>query len=375
MADALKSFFDRARVVAIADDLARAWPAFPHDTFVRGATRGLTELELLDRGRHIARALARALPADFAEAAPIVRSALGPLPSEGSSGGMGPFFYHPHTVWVAEQGVQDPAHLELALSLLHALTQRFTAEWAIRPFLAAYPERMRAVLTAWAQDPSEHVRRLVSEGTRPRLPWGSKVSGPFTAPEWTLPLLEALRDDPSEYVRRSVANHLNDIAKVDPERIVALLGAWSVDAPPTRVALIRHALRWLGKHGHAGALTLLGAEGDATGLEVQGRVTPKRIAVGDEVQVVLEVHNTSDRARSVAVEVIVLHAGVRGARGPRVVRGPTLSLAPGASGTVTRKVSFVPRSIREIHPGKHAIEAQLNGVRTPIAVVTVVGSR
>ncbi len=372
MADALKDFFDRARVGAIADDFARAWPEFPRESFVRAATRGLSTLELLDRGRHIARALGAALPDDFAAAAPIVLRALRPQGAPDPLGaGMAAFHYHPHTVWVAERGAHDPAHLDAALALLHALTQRFTAEWAIRPFLAAHPERLRAVLTAWAHDPSEHVRRLVSEGTRPRLPWGANVRGPFRDPDWTLPLLEALRDDPSEYVRRSVANHLNDLAKVEPDRIVALLGQWSEGASPERAALIRHALRWLGKHGHAGALQVLGAEGDATGLEVTGRATPLRIAAGDEVQVTLEVRNTTARPRNVAVEVVVLHAGPRGPRGPRVIRGPKLALEPGASATVTRKVSFVPRSIREIHPGKHAIEAQLNGARTPIAVVTV----
>lgn len=367
----LKDFFDRGRVVELAETFVHAWPAFPRETFVRRASAGLSGLELMDRGRHIARALDASLPPDFLAAAPIVERSLGaPRPNpDGSS--MAPFLYHPHSVWVAERGVGEPAHLAVALSLIHAITQRFTGEWAIRPFLARYPDELRGVLQGWVHDPSEHVRRLVSEGTRPRLPWGTRVTGPFAAPEWTLPLLEALRDDPSEYVRRSVANHLNDIAKVDPDRVVALLGSWSVGAPPPRAALIAHALRWLGKHGHPGALALLGADADPRGFVLRARATPLRIAVGDDVRVELEVENATDRPRRVAVEVVVLHAGVRGLKGPRVIRGETLSLAPGEAAVVARTVSFAPRSIRAIHPGKHEIVAQLNGARTPVAVVTV----
>lgn len=367
----LKDFFDRGRVVELADTFTHAWPAFPRDAFVRRATAGLDRLELMDRGRHIARALDASLPPDFLAAAPIVERSLGAPRPEPDGSSMAPFFYHPHSVWVAERGVVEPAHLAVALSLIHAITQRFTGEWAIRPFLARYPDALREVLHGWVRDPSDHVRRLVSEGTRPRLPWGARVSGPFAAPEWTLPLLEALRDDPSEYVRRSVANHINDIAKVDPERVITLLGAWSVDAPPPRAALIAHALRWLGKHGHPGALALLGADADPAGFVLRARASPLRISVGDDVRVELEVENASDRPRRVAVELIVLHAGVRGVKGPRVIRGETLALAPGEVGLVARNVSFVPRSIRTIHPGKHEIVAQLNGARTPIAVVTV----
>lgn len=368
MAEALKSFFDRARVELIADELAAAWPQLPRERFVKTAVRGLSALELMDRGRHIGRALGEALPQHFPTAAALVLDALRPERAEARGAAMESFMYLPHTVWVAERGLE---HLEPALELLCALTQRFTAEWAIRPFLVRYPEALEATLHAWSRHESSHVRRLVSEGTRPRLPWGARISGPLASPERTLPLLTRLRDDPSEYVRRSVANHLNDLAKAEPDPIVSLLAEWSIDAPPERAALIRHALRWLGKRGHAGALSLLGAEGDAEGLEVRGRVSPKRIRVGDEVEVVVEVHNHSARPRKAAVDLVVLHAGARGPRGPRVIKGKLLTLAPGESARFEQHVSFAPRSIRKILPGRHALEVQVNGARTPLATVTV----
>lgn len=368
MAEALKSFFDRTRVELIADELAAAWPALPRERFVARAVRGLSALELMDRGRHIGRALGEVLPEHFPTAAALVLEALRPERAEARGAAMESFMYLPHTVWVAERGLE---HLEPALELLCALTQRFTAEWAIRPFLVRYPEALEATLHAWSRHDSSHVRRLVSEGTRPRLPWGARISGPLASAERTLPLLTRLRDDPSEYVRRSVANHLNDIAKAEPDRIVALLAEWSVDAPPERAALIRHALRWLGKRGHAGALALLGAEGDAAGLDVRGRVSPKRIDVGDEVEVVIEVHNSSAQPRKAAVDLVVLHAGARGPRGPRVIKGKLLALDPGATARFTQRVSFAPRSIRKILPGRHVLEVQVNGTRTPLATVTV----
>ncbi len=107
--------------------------------------------------------------------------------------------------------------------MLHAITQRFTAEWAIRPFIVAHPALCFATLERWVDDPSVHVRRLVSEGSRPRLPWGLQLKSLIADPTPTLPLLEALQDDASEYVRRSVANHLNDIAKDHPQLIAQWL--------------------------------------------------------------------------------------------------------------------------------------------------------
>ena len=177
---------------------------------MRDATRGLEALELMDRGRHVMRAMRTHLPQDPAEAIGILERSLGP-PLDGTEGhGMAPFRYLPHVLFVATHGLRC---FEASMRAQHALTQRFTAEFSVRPFLEAEPARTLARLTAWTRDPSPHVRRLVSEGTRPRLPWAGRLRAFQRDPTPTLALLERLKDDPHPYVRRSVANHLNDIGK------------------------------------------------------------------------------------------------------------------------------------------------------------------
>ncbi|HTU58360.1 MAG TPA: DNA alkylation repair protein, partial [Polyangiales bacterium] len=175
MAEPLKVFFSSALVRRIAADVVRAEPLFAARAFVRQATTGLDQLELLDRGKHIARALHAHLPGTYPEALAVLLRSLGPehASEELVGGGMAPFYYLPHTLFVAEHGLD---HFDLSLQAQYELTKRFTAESSIRPYIARDPERTFAQLVAWSQDENPHVRRLVSEGTRLRLPWASRVA-------------------------------------------------------------------------------------------------------------------------------------------------------------------------------------------------------
>ena len=175
MGDPLKTFFSPALVRRLAADLTKVHPAFPGRRFVKAACAGLDDLELLDRGRHIARALAAHLPPSYPEAVDVLLRSLGPehANDELLGVGMAPFFYLPHTLFVAERGLD---HFELSMRAQYELTKRFSAEASIRPYIARDPARVMAVLRDWARDGNAHVRRLVSEGTRLRLPWAPRVS-------------------------------------------------------------------------------------------------------------------------------------------------------------------------------------------------------
>ena len=143
-----------------------------------------------------------------------------------------PFFlYLPHTMLIATHGLDD---FENSMRAQHKLTQVFTCEFSIRPFLEKYPDKTLEVLARWSKDRNENVRRLVSEGTRPRLPWATRVRWIEREPERAIPLLETLKDDPSLYVRRSVANHLNDIYRAHPKLVHALAERWLEDASKER---------------------------------------------------------------------------------------------------------------------------------------------
>jgi 3-methyladenine DNA glycosylase AlkC len=208
------------------------------------ASKDLDALEFKARALHLASALEATLPQDFEHAAQVIEASLRPPGIDDElavlrTGDAGwPAGWCGHGEFVVRRGMSTP---QRALQLLHALTQRHTAEWAIRPFIEQHPQIAFATLMTWASDPSAHVRRLASEGSRPRLPWGLQLKGLIADPSPTLPLLRALQDDPSDYVRRSVANHLNDIAKDHPALVLQWLREHLPTATPQRRALLKHA--------------------------------------------------------------------------------------------------------------------------------------
>lgn len=225
MAASLKEFFSASLVRRLARDLRRVHPAFPEERFVKRACSGLDGLELLDRGRHISRVLGECLPQAYPEAIALILRSLGPEHATDELLGVGiaPFFYLPHVVFVAERGLD---HFDLSMRAQYELTKRFSAESSVRPYIERYPERACAVFRKWTKDDNAHVRRLVSEGTRLRLPWAARVPWLDAHPERVLELLELLKDDVSTLVRRSVANNLNDLGRVRPELLTRTCEAW-----------------------------------------------------------------------------------------------------------------------------------------------------
>lgn len=367
MSETLKSHFDVTTVRRIGAMLRAADSSFDEQRFVRDAARGLETLELLDRGRHVGRAMGRALPEDFERAARIVETSLGPVLDHTESHGMAPFLYMPHAVFVAERGIE---HFEASMRLQHAITQRFTAEWSIRPFLARWPDETFARLRQWATDPSAHVRRLVSEGTRSRLPWASRVPLLLERRAQVIALLDLLKDDPALYVRRSVANNLNDIGKDDATVCIAVCRRWLRGASKERIALVRHALRWLVKQGDRRALDLLGADGP-DGLVATGRVTPRRAALGDVVLAEIDVKNVATTARRAVVDLVVHYVKADGKTRPKVFKVGELDMRPGESERLEKRVTFVDRTTRRHYAGKHVFAAMVNGAQTAIGTITL----
>lgn len=367
MAEPLKDMLGPAAIVRIAAAVRQVWPRFPHDAFVTDATDGLAPLALLARGDHLADALRRHLPTDTREALAVVRAAAGaPLRPPGDPT-LSAFAVLPFTALVARHGL---GHVDDSVAAMHTLTQHFTAEWCIRPFLDAHPARMLDVLDRWVDDDSEHVRRLVSEGTRPRLPWGARLRTFGADPRVMLPRLARLRDDPSDYVRRSVANHLNDVGRADVDLLLDVAADWSVDAPEPRVALLKHALRSLVKAGHPDALAHLGAGQVAVAL-VDPQVSHRHAQRGDTVTASWSVRSTSDAAQRVVVDVVVGYAKARGARTPKVFKGRVLDLAAGATVSMSHRVVLVDLSTRRHHPGEHTVDVRINGVDHPVGAFVV----
>lgn len=352
-----KDFFDRTLAADIARRLAGLDRAFDRKAFA-ARVGDLDPLPMKGRVKRISQAMRESLCDDYPQALAAVVAAFAPDPASGDDGIRG------FPVWVATQFVEDYGleHFEPSMRALYALTQRFTAEFAVRPFLVAQPQRTLDALAGWRADASADVRRLVSEGSRPRLPWGLRLQSFVEDPTPVLALIEPLTGDESEYVRRSVANNLNDIAKDHPERVVEFCEAALARHPGSAecAALVRHACRTLIKQGHAGAMRLQGYS-DRHEVEVIAfEVSPGEIGIGDSVQ--LQAQLRGDRKRDTRLVIdYAIHFQKKSGVHRKVFKWSNRSLGAGQPVRIVKNHAIAPVTIRSYYSGIHRIELLVNG--------------
>lgn len=348
---AFKDQLDAAAGRRLARELVAAWPTFPTRRFTRDLVGALSPLELLARSDELSERLVATLPTPFTAAAQVLYRT---LESSTFSG----WIVMPVGGFVARAGLDDA---ETALPLLAALTGRWSSEFAVRPFIEHCCVSTYEYLHRWVDDDDEHVRRLVSEGTRPRLPWARQLLFLIADPSPNIPLLDKLVEDPFAYVRRSVANHLNDIAKDHPELALELGRRW-IGRGVGGEALVRHGLRTLVKRGDRGALDLLGASEDRVEL-LSLTVDKSRIQIGDSVDISVTLGSPQGSAASEAIIDYRIHyIGANGnPKAPKVFKLARRRIEPGRPVTLRRRHSFDHVSIRRIHPGQHRIDVQVNG--------------
>jgi 3-methyladenine DNA glycosylase AlkC len=362
MAEPLKNSFGPDVPRKLARMFVSVEPDFDAPGFVRRCLVGYEDMELTERARHIAQVLADHLPSDRRLALTVITDALGPEIEESELTGMDGFLYLPLVFFVALHGLD---HFEEAMRAQYELTKRFTAEFSIRAFLERYPDATLDRMREWAADPNVHARRLVSEGTRPRLPWAPRLRGFQADPGPVIELLEALKDDPEEYVRRSVANNLNDISKDHPDLVVEVARRWWAGASPDRRRLVRHGLRTLIKQGHPGALAVLGHGPDSPVEVVAVSVAPTSVAIGEKVGIEVRLANRSNREGGALVDVIVHFVKANGTASPKVFKGAEVMLGPGEEKTISKTISLRQHSTRTHYPGRHQVDVQLNGRVVP----------
>jgi 3-methyladenine DNA glycosylase AlkC len=351
-------FFNEQGVRALAANIRRAWPAFREQAFVQAIVSRFPKLGLNERNFLVRDTLRRDLPPDYHEALGILLRSLGPeRPPEGPGSYPG-FITMSLCAFVAAYGLGE---VDRSLRALREMTKRFSAEFAIRPFLERHPQRTLAALRAWASDDDPRVRRLVSEGTRPRLPWGMRLQRFIKDPRPVLSLLELLKEDPELFVRRSVANNLNDIAKDHADLVVTMLRRWGKSRNPETKWVVKHALRTLLKQGHAEALELLGYPRKAKVTVENLRVAPKRIRAGGAVILAFDVRSIGSKPQPLMIDYIVHHVKANGATRPKVFKLTTKTIVPRGRLRIEKKHSFRPIGIRPYYPGRHAIEVQING--------------
>ena len=381
MAEPLKNLFGPEMVHRAARDLASAYPDFDVAGFTAEALDGFEDLELTPRCHQIASAMASHLPDDRGRAIEIIIASLGPElencdPADAQPTGdaeiddnaMSGFYYMPHGYFLAENG---EGHFDQVMTANYEITKRATSEFSIRTPLRDHTTATLKHLKKWARDPNVHVRRLVSEGTRPRLPWSFQLKNFREDPTPVVELLEILKDDPIEYVRRSVANNLNDIAKDHPELVVDVARRWWSDGDTNRRRLIRHGLRTLIKAGDLGALDVLGFGPASPTTISQTRIDPAAVAIGEKVKIEVEVHNPSRKPAGALVDLRVHFVKANGTTSPKVFKGAELNLQAGETGMVRKSISVAQHSTRTHYPGEHLVEIMINGATEPAGSFTL----
>lgn len=350
MAPLLKDNVNAAVVELLAERAAEFEPDFPVDRFVKRVAKQLPELELKDRINLIADELAADLSDDYP-------TALATVVAMAGSDGIEEWSAWPLCSFVERHGVDHP---EESLQAMETLTIGWSCEFAIRPFLQDHMELTRTYLRRWVHHEHESVRRLPSEGTRPLLPWGPKVAAIIDDPMIGIELLTELRHDPSETVRRSVANHLNDVAKANPDLVISVLGEWSAGSPPVDERMVRHALRTLIKQGNPGALQLLGftTEPEVT---VIFSTAPDTAGLGDHLELHTTITSTSKQAQRLAVDFVIHHVNANGKTSPKVFKWTTVELEPGEQVELSKRRLLQTASTRSYHSGRHEVELQLAG--------------
>lgn len=336
---------------------------FDKKQFEQLAITGLNSLELKQRVHHIIDAMTHTLPQDFSQTSAVLVHVPDFWIDGSEDDSYSVFAAWPIIDYVAVQGLEQP---ELALETLHALTKLFSAEFAIRPFIIKYPTLCFEFFATWANDDDEHVRRLVSEGTRPKLPWGIQLKALVKDPTPSLPLLKKLSTDTSLYVRRSVANHLNDIAKDHPELVIETCLAWQKAQPAHQdlAWVIRHATRTLVKNGHPKSFSLLGFTANPKVTVSQLTLSSSELTFGEEISMQFEINSSACKAQSFVVDYAVHFMKANGKQAAKVFKLKNCQLTGSAENQtlqLTKKHSFKKISTRKYYAGEHKIEILING--------------
>jgi len=363
MTEPFKNVFNRELIAGMADHLGRHFPDFDTSEFRASATRGLDDLELKERSDNIVEALAQFLPESFEKSAPVLMASLMQDPPDDlyevriSESGIAGWAIMPMGQYVALHGQE---HFDISMQLLEAMTSRFTSESAIRPFLIEQPVKTLAQMLNWTKNGNRHVRRLASEGCRPRLPWSMQLTEFVKDPGPLLPILEALKNDGAEYVRRSVANNLNDIAKDHPDLVAGIAAEWLVEASKDQQRMVRHACRSLLKQGHQKTLTALGyARPQVSMGEIT--ITTKLVNLGEYLEFDIDLQSRSDTPQLLMIDYIIHHKKANGGTTPKVFKWKNLTVGPNESPHYQKRHAIRKITTREYYAGTHFLEIQING--------------
>ncbi|WP_335945714.1 DNA alkylation repair protein [Pseudomonas sp. G166] len=348
---ALKEIFNSARLEHIASEMLVVYPAFDAKAFLHMANEGLAELSVMQRMARVSECLHAVLPLDYEASLELLRDLAPRLNSMFVS------MFLPH--YVASYGRHA---FDLSMDALKYFTRFGSSEFAVRHFLRDDLARTLKVMHDWALDTNEHVRRLASEGSRPRLPWSFHLEPIQANPDLAAAILDALKTDDSLYVRKSVANHLNDVTKQHPDWVLDQIEGWPLQDRHT-AWIARHALRSLIKQGHPRALAVIGVGGKAQVEILDLKVTPAVIRLGEQISLSFKVQSTLGQSQRLVIDYAIDYVKASGGTSAKVFKLKTFDLPAHGCASLSRSQHIRELTTRRHYAGRHVVHLLVNGER------------
>lgn len=344
----LKEMFNAAYYDRLLKELTRLPISIDAKAFRHKALKDLEPLSLNERLRHTTKLLKDFMPSDFRMSQLIMKQLAERMPRGYTA------LVYPD--YVAQYGMDE---FDLSLELLAHYTSFGSSEFAVRHFLKADFSRTIKVMEKWSKDKNEHLRRLSSEGSRPRLPWSFKLDEVIENPSKTQKILFQLRKDESLYVRKSVANHLNDLSKDHPDYLLEELSRWEKDHKHIDW-IIKQALRTLVKKGDRGALSLLQFE-SVPKIELSNLSVNSKIKLGDRLKISFDIRSKKKSSQKLVIDYVVHYVKKSGDHSAKVFKLKNVELAAGQSISIAATQVIKDFSTRKHFAGKHQLEIQING--------------
>ncbi len=349
MAEELRNIFNQAFINELSNKLKSTYPSFDQEMFQSFIYEGEWEnFTLKQRVRRISEGFHAVIHLEFPDVVDILKKVAPHF--KGSLAGI---------IFPDYIEVYGLTNWDVSIAALEYFTQYSTSEFAVRPFVVKDQQKMIQQFIKWSSHSNEHVRRLASEGSRPRLPWGIILTELKNDPSPILPILENLKEDPSLYVRKSVANNINDISRDHPEVVLSLAKKWNGENELTKW-ILKKGLRTLLKKGNIEALELFGL-GPLNTITITNLEVTQNVIIGDVLSFSFQLNSTDTKARKVRVEYSIDYIKANGKPSSKQFQLSEVMIKPNEKKQYVKKHSFKDLTTRKHYPGKHDLSILVNG--------------
>ena len=362
MSNLLKDIYSSDFYIRFSDIIKDIIPSFDSRKFINLIfDNAWNSRELKDRMKHTANVLHNFLPKDFEKATKIIEKIISKLQLNRFTGVSIEFMFLPQ--YIETYGIE---HFEASVKSIEFITRFTSCEYAVRPFIVRYGDKMIKQMYQWSLHENHKVRRLASEGTRSRLPWSIALPELKNDPSPVLPILENLKNDPSEWVRRSVANHLNDIAKDNPQIVTSIAKKWKNISKHTD-AIIKHGCRSLLKQGHPEILEYYGLNNSKKIRVSAFNMTIPKVKIGNDLKFSFTIQNADKKPQTIRIEYAIFYLRQNGALSKKVFKISEKQFQPGERADIQRKQSFKIITTRKFYPGQQKFSLIINGQERKLA--------